>query len=131
LASVSTPQISETIPSIIDTPQMGIVLTLTPVANITEVALSTPLPIVPVASTIEVTSSTETSTPSLSETPVPVTPTSTLTPEERAAPLSFSLGLMFYMFLFPITILFFGLIIYACLNSLMPIVHVELLDDYE
>lgn len=70
----------------------------------------------------------------VTETPIP-TPTAippTLlprpsSPEDEAT----FFGVLYYVLGLPIIMWIFGLVIYLCINSLMPIVHVELLDDYE
>lgn len=112
IKAVTTPQVTETFTS-------------------TEIITGTPTDTSSSVPTLDVTPFTETLTPSPTGINVTAPPTATLTPEEITNRVSLNLGFMYYAFFFPLGIGFFGLIIYACLNSLMPIVHVELLDDYE
>ena len=82
-------------------------------------------------STSEASLTPEHLTSTVSPTNVAITPTRTPTPEEIEQSGRMIFGMFYYMFIFPIGLFFFGLVIYASINSLMPIVHVELLDDYE
>jgi len=126
-----TSQITETFIPTFETPQSEIESTTTPNINFTETVLETPTLDTTTISSLETTSSAENSTPSSTETALPITPARTSTPEDVAVQMSATLAFTYYVFFFPLGIGFFGLVIFASLNSLMPIVHVELLDDYE
>lgn len=105
--------------------------TSTPVINTTETNIATltaestgsPSPMTVVV--------TETSTPTVTEIPSPIAPRNNVSPEEEARQEVVFETVMYYLIGLPFILFIFGSIIYACINSLMPIVHVELLDDYE
>jgi hypothetical protein len=70
-------------------------------------------------------------TPTVTETLMPVTSFPRPSSEEQAKQMTTFFNVLYYVFGLPFIMFIFGLVIYACINSLMPIVHVELLDDYE
>ncbi len=73
----------------------------------------------------------ETLTPTVIQTPSPNGPSHNVSSEEEVRQEIIFETVVYYILGLPFILLVFGLIIYACINSLMPIVHVELLDDYE
>jgi hypothetical protein len=126
------PQITEAPTSTIQLTQTPtIVYTITSDINTTEtIAISTPT-IEALASPTDTVLS-ETLTPTATETPSPTgAPNRNLSPEEEARQEVVFEMFMYYILGLPFILFIFGLVIYACINSLMPIVHVELLDDYE
>lgn len=106
-------------PTITETPIVSDISLTETLAPTSEVIVFTP------------TSKPDVSGPAITDTPVSSIPIRTISPEENARQMSIFLTILYYIFGLPLIMLIFGLVIYACLNSLMPIVHVELLDDYE
>jgi hypothetical protein len=106
-------------------------ITETP-TGLSDISLTETLP--PISeniTTVTITSKPDGIEPTTTNTPIPSIPLRTISPEENARQMSVFLTILYYIFGLPLIMLIFGLVIYACLNSLMPIVHVELLDDYE
>jgi hypothetical protein len=124
ITTTSTPSFESTLPVVeplSGTPDLKLIETNT--ANSTpEINAGTPTP----------TENTppETLTPIVLAAPSQIAPTNYSEDDARRVGIIFT-GALYYILGLPLILFIFGLIIYACINSLMPIVHVELLDDYE
>ena len=125
----SIQQTAETsLPNLEVSPTIAINLTATPDISLTE----TPTSPSDIGATLTSTAESVMTLPtSVIETPSSGVSLRTTSPEESAKQLSIFLTIIYYVIGLPLIMLVFGFVIYLCINSLMPIVHVELLDDYE
>lgn len=102
-------------------------LTSTPTVNATETIGMTVEPTIIDSSTLVPEATQIILSPTAIVTPTPTYLLPRPSPESEIV----FLGILYYAIGLPFIMYIFGLVIYACINSLMPIVHVELLDDYE
>jgi len=133
--SIQTQQIETTLTPIIEANQTSTVsITDTPIETITETPIITSTTMFTLEADLTLTPVLASETPKLvaTETAIPASPIiRNISPDELAKQNSNMNAVMYYVFGLPILLLIFGGVIFLCINSLMPIVHIELLDDYE